>query len=269
MSKNYLLLNVLLVLILSSVICGCDKKERPNVKKEQTMQDITLPEYAKTYTVKRLGSPMAIDADWNKDQWKNVEPLTLENYMGDKPQHRPKTQAKVLYDDQNIYVIFRVEDQYVRAVAQKINDSVCGDSCAEFFFSPDPDSTKGYFNLEINCGGTALFYGGAGAEPSSIHDYTIDPEQIKKVEIAHSMPKIVEPEITEPTTWTLEYRLPLSLIAQRYPQMIKPAAGAVWRGNFYKCADQTSHQHWLTWSFVDLPQPNFHRPDFFGVLEFE
>jgi hypothetical protein len=39
--------------------------------------------------------------------------------------------------------------------------------------------------------------------------------------------------------------------------------------NFYKCADQTSHPHWLTWASVDYPQPKFHLPEFFGRLVFE
>jgi len=42
-----------------------------------------------------------------------------------------------------------------------------------------------------------------------------------------------------------------------------------WRANFYKCADSTSHPHWLTWSPVDHPTPHFHLPAFFGTLEFE
>ncbi|MBN1490799.1 MAG: carbohydrate-binding family 9-like protein, partial [Phycisphaerae bacterium] len=103
-----------------------------------------------TYEVQRLAAPMAMDANWDKPQWKAVEPIQLTYFMGDEPAHRPATQAKVLYDNEAIYVIFHVEDQYVRAVARQHQDMVCKDSCVEFFFTPGTDVSKGYFNLEMN-----------------------------------------------------------------------------------------------------------------------
>lgn len=220
---------------------------------------------ARSYTVKRLGCAMKIDADWDKPQWKGVEPVTLGCYMGDKPEHFPLTQAKVMYDDANLYVIFKVEDRYVRAVGQGYQAKVCLDSCAEFFFTPSDDVSQGYFNVEANCGGAMLLYHqmerGVGLVP-------VADEDMDKIEVAHSMPKLVTEEITEPTTWTLEYRLPVSMFA-KYAPVIMPKSGAEWKANFYKCGDLTSHPHWLTWSFVDKPKPDFHRPEFFGTLVFE
>ena len=37
----------------------------------------------------------------------------------------------------------------------------------------------------------------------------------------------------------------------------------------FAIVDETSHQHWLTWSPVIFERPNFHRPQDFGVLIFE
>ena len=89
-----------------------------------------------------------------------------------------------------------------------------------------------------------------------------------KMTIAHSLPKIVDPEITEPVTWTVEYRIPIEIVKKHCPTT-SPATGVTWRANFYKCADDSSHPHWLTWSPVDFPKPQFHLPEFFGVLKFE
>ena len=91
---------------------------------------------------------------------------------------------------------------------------------------------------------------------------------LSQIKIAHSLPKSIDPEIADPVTWTLEYRLPLAILGD-YRAVQKPAPGVVWRANFFKCADQTSHPHWLTWSLVDKPRPDFHVPKFFGVLKFE
>jgi hypothetical protein len=29
-----------------------------------------------------------------------------------------------------------------------------------------------------------------------------------------------------------------------------------------------AHPHYLSWNRIDIPQPDFHRPDFFGELKF-
>lgn len=224
-------------------------------------------EQFKTYQVKKLKEAMAIDANWDKPQWQGVDPLELSLYMGDKPDHFPKVQAKLLYDDSKLYVIFRVEDKYVRALATKYQDTTCRDSCVEFFFTPTAtdDPTTGYFNFELNCIGTVLCYHQKSDAENEIH---IKDEHLDQMEIASSLPKkVIDPEITDPVTWTLEYTVPYTLL-ENYHTVVKPAAGVQWRGNLYKCADRTSGQHWLTWSLVDLPRPDFHRPKFFGTLEF-
>ena len=107
--------------------------------------------------VTKLKERPTIDADWDKHPWRGVQPALIENHMGDRPEHFPRTQVKIAYDQQAIYVIFRVEDRYVRAVAADCQRSVYKDSCVEFFFAPDVNSPDKYFNLETNCGGTILF----------------------------------------------------------------------------------------------------------------
>jgi hypothetical protein len=207
---------------------------------------------------------MAIDAEWDKPAWRNAEPVTLACFMGDRPSHFPNTQTRVMYDYGHLYVIFRVEDRYVKAVAQGYQSPVYLDSCVEFFFTPGTDVSQGYFNLETHCGGALLFQHQTARGKDTVRIADSDLDQI---EVAHSLPSLITDEIQEPTTWTLEYRLPLSIIA-KYAPWTKPCPGAVWKANFYKCADNTSHPHWLTWSPVNRPEPDFHRPEFFGALSF-
>ncbi len=220
---------------------------------------------ASTYKVKKISEQPEINAVWDKMPWKEIEPLQIKNFMGDKPGHLPFTRAKLAYDNDAIYVIFRVEDRYVRAVADKNQAPVCLDSCVEFFFTPGTDIKKGYFNLEMNCGGTMLFH--HQMEPRT-GQTRISEEHLQQVEVAHTLPRIVEPEIESDTTWIVEYRIPFSILSE-YHSFPVPEAGSVWTANFYKCADKTSHPHWLTWAPVDFPRPNFHLPHFFGNLEFQ
>jgi hypothetical protein len=55
----------------------------------------------------------------------------------------------------------------------------------------------------------------------------------------------------------------------KYIKIDQPAKGVQWRANFFKCADKTSHPHWLTWNQVVNPVPKFHMPEYFGILEFQ
>lgn len=215
------------------------------------------------YTVKKLNQPIKVDSQWNKAPWNEIEPLLLSQYMGEEPTHRPRVLVKVAYDQQAVYVIFKVEDRYVKSIREQYQDPVYKDSAVEFFFCPADDISRGYFNLEMNCGGTALF-----RYQSKQGKIPIPQAVFKDVEIAHSLPKTVTTEIQDPITWTLEMRLPIHIIEQYY-DVSRPESGARWRANFYKIADQSSHPHYLTWSKVIHPKPNFHLPEYFGTLIFE
>ena len=228
-------------------------------------QENSLEHKSLTYKVIRLRSGLALDAEWDKEPWAGIAPLLIADHMGPRPAHMPKTQAKIAYDDESICVIFRVEDRYVGAVAENHQDSVYADSCVEFFFTPGPDIGRGYFNLEMNCGGRILLGFHPAAGQGNTRLFSLD--ECDLIPAAHSMPQIVDPEIQEPTTWTVEYQIPLDLPG-KYCEVDRPAPGVVWRANLYKCADASSHPHWLTWSHVDFPRPDFHRPQSFGTLRF-
>lgn len=241
--------------LLSPVVSGCGEKAGQ------------IQMYKK-YQVGRAGEDRAeLDGLWDGKFWADVPVANLTDHIINEPEHKPKTQAKVSYDDKYLYVIFRVEDKYVRAVAKKHQDMVCLDSCVEFFFTPGPDTSAGYFNLEVNCGGTMFFKYQRVSRHNAVE---VKSSDLKKIQMFHSEPKIVEPEKQEPTTWVIEYRLPFDVL-KKYCDIIKPAPGVRWKANFYKCADQTSQPHWLIWSAFDksVKVDGFHTPRFFGTLQFE
>lgn len=216
-----------------------------------------------SYAVQHAPTSVPIDGQWESAAWKNVPALAISRPMGDKPAHHPDTRAKLLLAPDALQVIFRVEDRYVRSVHGH-QEAVCRDSCVEFFFVPGTDLAEGYFNLETNCGGHMLFrHQHVPRGPAT----EIAREDCDRIILHHSMPPTVEPEVPGPVVWTLQYRLPLGILA-RYAPVTPPAPGVRWRANFYKCADRTSHPHWLTWSEVHRPQPDFHVPEDFGELVF-
>ena len=220
------------------------------------------------YTIHRTTDLTSPDANWSRSEWQSAETLEITHFPWEDSGHRPRVEARVLYDEKTLAIIFRVEDRYVRAVAENFQDSVCTDSCVEFFVSPLPDS-QAYFNFEVNCGGTMLLHRcpsaverAAGRDTENVSD-----AEGATIQMATTLSKIVEPELTEPTVWSVEYHVPFALFAQ-YFGCETPTPGSQWKANFYKCGDQTSHPHWGSWALVETPRPNFHQPDFFQPLVF-
>ena len=220
------------------------------------------------YTIARTPSLSIPDASWERPEFSQAETLEVTHYSWEDSGHHPPTASRLLYDDRHLAIIFRVEDCYVRAVAQNFQDSVCRDSCVEFFVAPLVGSDA-YFNFEVNCGGTMLLHRCPSPEESRTGQKMIEvtPEDGATILMAHSLPKNVEPEIAEPTTWTVEYHIPFALF-EKYFDAPRPNPGSAWKGNFYKCGDQTSHPHWGAWAPVGGPQPSFHQPAFFQPILF-
>jgi hypothetical protein len=200
--------------------------------------------------------------------WSAVSPIEIDFFFEHSSDHRPRTQARLMCDDDQLYVRFDVADRYVKAVARNYQDMVCKDSCVEFFIQPKAGGD--YLNFEVNAGGIMLLYCIPVAADGSARMDQLQPvpfDRVKEMKIRHSLPSRIEPEITEPCEWTIEYNIPFSLFEQ-YGLLSRPLAGQIWRANFYKCADATSHPHWGVWSTI----PNgrgFHRPEYFSELVFE
>ncbi len=221
-----------------------------------------------TYVIRRASQRPALDGAWDGPDWSGADTVPINQFRPESSAHRPVAEARMLYNEDCLFGIFRVEDRYVRAVQTEPGSGVCTDSCVEFFFSPD--LSRGYLNLEVNCGGTLLC--------SHVRDPSRDPggplrdaldisvETAAAVEIWHSLPTRVEPEIQDPVTWLLAFAFPIALV-DKYVGPVSAPAGRQWRGNFYKCAEHTSHPHWGTW--CPVPELNFHLPGSFGRLAFE
>jgi len=225
-------------------------------------KDLVTDIKASFYNIVRLNQPLQVDGNWDKPQWQNIKAIEIINFIRVKPKFRPSVKAKMMYDDENIYVIFRVQDRYVLSTTKDINGRVWEDSAVEFFFSPDTSLPENFFNLEVNCGGTPkLGY-------QSIPRIRPEVSDVRKIEIGHSLPQIVDPEITEPVTWTIECRIPLVML-EKYSNITRPKQSVKWRANFYKIAEKNSNPHYITWSIIDHPEPHFHMPRYFGTIEFQ
>ncbi len=204
---------------------------------------------------------------WDGVAWQNVPALDVAYFRPESSAHRPQTLCKLLYDSENLYGIFRVDDQYVRCVNTGFQADVYKDSCVELFLQPK--SIGGYFNFEFNCGGS--LFASYVTDPTRLNKRVkestpLTPDDDRQILRYHNLPEVVEPEITQNQIWFLELLIPFAVLA-KYAGQIAEIEGHTWRGNFYKCGNETSHPHWGAWSKV--AELNFHLPDCFGNIRFD
>ena len=224
-------------------------------------------EEASEYTVQPAPAQPELRGDWEGPVWKDAPLAEITHFYRTDETHRPKIQVKALYDESGVYIHFRVEDRYVRAVCAEYHGKVWEDACVEFFVQPRED--RGYFNFEISCAGWMLlsykenpeWKGDVLAESGSV-----PWELAQKVTIWHSLPNRVEPERQEPVVWQVEYHIPREIF-ETYLGPLGDFAGQEWRANFYKCAENNSHPHWASWSPIQ-GKLDFHQPQYFGRLRF-
>ncbi len=203
---------------------------------------------------------------WDGPAWMHADMLELAHFRPEGSRHRPKTSVKLLYTAEGIFGIFRVEDRYVRCMHTRYGDPVYKDSCVEFFVRPK--ANKGYFNFEFNCGGAFLcdYITNPERTPDGFREFVpILEEEGRHIILHHSLPRVVDPEIRDAITWTLEFFIPIVLL-EKYVGDIGNVGGSEWKVNFYKCGDETSHPHWASWQPV--PRLNFHMPECFGIIRF-
>lgn len=173
--------------------------------------------------------------------------------------YKPVVAFRIGHTGKEIWLKYYVTEKYIIARETKINGAVHKDSCVEFFVSPDG---KNYYNFEFNCIGiTHLAYG-----PGRGNRKFTDPEIIRKIEIRSTLGSEPFEEKTGSFEWEMMIRIPLECFA--FDPLIR-FDGIKGTANFYKCGDDSSEPHYLTWNPVLTEKPDYHRPEFFGRIQFE
>lgn len=172
--------------------------------------------------------------------------------------YRPLTALSIAHSGKSIFIDFFTRCNYLRAVNYENNSSVHQDSCVEFFVSPKGE--RPYYNFEFNCIGTIH----AACRQDRHNGAPLSDEQLAKVKRYASCGTKPFNELEGIFSWNLLVEIPLELIGVTYEG--KPIE---MRANFYKCADLTASPHFLSWAPIDTPEPDFHRPEFFGDITLE
>ena len=227
-----------------------------------------MPKKIKTnaqYLIRLMRYEPELTGSWNGPAWKHINPVHLSHCRPESSDHRPATYCKLQYSSRGLYGIFKVQDNYIRCVHETFQSDVYKDSCVEIFLQPK--SETGYFNFEFNCGGSLLAT--YITDPTRVdgkikYSHQLPPDADQKILRFHSLPAFIEPEHEGPKTWYLEFFIPFSVMEEHVGELDTLVN---WKGNIYKCGDETSHPHWISWSVLD--ELNFHAPENFGDLIFD
>lgn len=221
-----------------------------------------MPPPAMTCSVPRVADIPTSPLD---PRWNALPRLAVASYHARSSAHRPAVDVQLGHSGDRLHLRFIVHDRYVLSRATACNAMVSKDSCVEMFFEPVPG--MGYFNLEMNAGGTVLCYHITDARriPDGFAAFSpLTAEELGGIAIVSTLPRTIDPEIVTPLDWALCAHIPLAPFAHRLGRAL-PVPGR-WRGNFFKCADESSYPHWASWSPIGQ-ELNFHVPDRFGVLD--
>jgi hypothetical protein len=172
---------------------------------------------------------------------------------------QPKVQFRIAHVNNQIWLKFYVTEKHILAHETRTNGNVYKDSCVEFFIST---GDKNYYNFEFNCIGTTHLAHGPGRNNRKF----VPKETVEKIEISSTLGKQPFEEKTGNFEWEMMIRIPLECFTY---SKLKSFDGLKATGNFYKCGNETLEPHFITWNPVKTEKPDFHRPEFFGLLVFE
>ena len=173
--------------------------------------------------------------------------------------YKPQVELSIGYSDNEIFLKYYVCEVYFKAEKTESNQNVFEDSCVEFFVSPEEDGI--YYNLEINGIGTCLLGTGTGRDNSK----RANPEIISKIRRLSSVGNKPVEEKEGDFSWTITVAIPFEVF---FHHKVKELKGKSFRANFYKCGDKLKVPHYVTWSRIGTPNPDYHQPAWFGVLKF-
>ncbi|MDR1810489.1 MAG: hypothetical protein LBR34_08840 [Prevotella sp.] len=171
--------------------------------------------------------------------------------------YKPDAQFYIACTPDALWLHFHVAGEKAHAVHTEDMAEVWNDSCVEFFVKK-PDEAV-YRNFEFNCIGycvaTIRKSRTEGIEPLS-------PPELRSIERYASLGRQTI-DASGPTEWEITVKIPAALLG-----LSALKTGDVLLGNFYKCGDKTDRPHYVSWNKIDTEKPDFHRPEYFGILEF-
>ncbi len=118
------------------------------------------PDWVRRYDCFRANGPIIVDGSGNEIAWQTAPEVgefsrfNSANYTGNSLKVPNRTTAKMLWDDEYLYVLVAVEDPDIYStMLMRDTECLCREETIEIFIDPDGDG-KDYAEIHINCLGT-------------------------------------------------------------------------------------------------------------------
>lgn len=211
------------------------------------------------YDVHRAPSALIIDGKPDDKAWAAAGRLELIFPWEAQTGAKQKTTARLLWDDDNLYVSYECDDADITAQYAEHDDPTYKDDAVEIFINPMPSQTGIYYGLEMN----AL---------SVLYDYVMyDSKNLFKqfdlrgVKLATHIEGTMNARGDKDKGWTLEVAIPWSNFEALSK---KPIPGTVWSANINRWDGMEPDRRMSNWSDPVQPRANPHVPSRFGQLVF-
>lgn len=166
--------------------------------------------------------------------------------------------VRVAHNKEKLILFYMVTGEALRAANTEDFGSVWEDSCVEFFMQRDGET--GYRNFECNVLGVLL------SRRHKSRNEGVSQTDLMSSIFRHSTINHRYENGKQVSDWSMYLEIPKNALGFDDNESL---SGQKIRANFYKCGDKTTEPHYLSWNKIDLPSPNFHVPQFFGLLELE
>ena len=216
-----------------------------------------------TYEIKRASSPITIDGKLTDRAWLTAAQTVLWRHpTTGKPQEGNDTWAKMLWDDENLYVAFSAEDSDVWSTITARDGNLWDEEVLELYIDAKKNGTD-YLEFQINPNNAVFdaFF----PKPTNRNLEQARARNLEKMESAVSVSGTLNKRDDEDRAWFAELRIPLASI----PSMgnVPPRDGDTVRVNFYRY-DRPSNGEVNTLAWSPIGGGSFHKPERFGVATF-
>ncbi|MBZ2184718.1 MAG: carbohydrate-binding family 9-like protein [Bryobacter sp.] len=230
-----------------------------------------------SYDAKKIRKLLKIDGKIDEKEWRRVswtqEFRDIEG--GQRPKPRYATRAKMMWDDEYLYVAAELEEPDLWASYDRHDMVIFHENDFEVFLDPDGDGLH-YFEFEMNALNTGwdLYL----AKPYKDGGKAEDDWEMPGLKTAvHLMGTLNDPRDRD-RGWTLEMAIPWRAFDRGPRAAVPPKPGQQWRVNFsrvewgleviggkYRKKENLKEDNWV-WSVQGLI--NMHVPEKWGQVRF-
>lgn len=219
-----------------------------------------LPPPPSSYTIYRAPSPPTIDGDLSDPAWRYADTID-EFYLFNLAKPTYSTKAKLLWDEENLYIAFECEDEDIWGTMKGRDEPLWEEEVVEAYIDPSGKGNN-YKELEVNPLGALIDLNIVEPKNGNPGDWQeLCKWNAEGVKIGVKVNGTLDDRNDKDTGWAVEIAIPLSNFASYKPQI-----GSEWRLQLFRIdrSKDLSEPEFSSWS----PTDTFHNPARFGKVTF-